>query len=128
MTMTNIDEEYISFIEKFKIVLQFISEKMGDKDILIRKNKGFIQDRNIQIKGSKITGYIFHGSGCEFRFKNHIIDIYFDNDKIGFTTWSFYTYMKSVFPEISEIETENYLHGKMQKGQLDHNGVIYRLK
>lgn len=125
--MESLDSIYVDFIEKFKAVLSFISENFGNREILLRKNQGLILSRNLDVKKSKITGYIFHGSGCEFRFKNTLLDIEFDQDHIGFTGWSFYFYSQSINPQITEIETDKYLRGKVRDSELKYSGRIFML-
>lgn len=125
--MKNLDTIYIDFIEKFKIVLLFISKSFGDKEILIRKNNGSIQNRNLEITNSKVKGYIFHGSGCDFRFAKGNIDVEFANDNIGFTDWSFYSFVKNISPEITEEEIKDFLNAKVKGQELKFNNKIYEI-
>lgn len=125
--MKNLDKIYLNFLEKFKIVLFFISENFGDKNILKRKNSGLIPNRCFEIKNPQIKGYVFHGTGCDFRLKNCLIDVEFYDDYIGFTNWSFYNHVKNINPEITEIEVENFLSEKVNLNQLKYNGKIFEL-
>lgn len=125
--MKSINDIYVDFIERFKITLLFISENFGDKDVLKLKNQGAIQARNLDIRNSKISGYIFHGFGCEFRFKNNILDVEFDNDNIGFTSWSFFSYLNKINSQTTEEEIERFLKGKVSSNELKYNKKIYEL-
>ena len=125
--MENLDNTYVDFIAKFKIVLLFISKNFGDKEILIRKNQGLIQSRNLEIKNSLIKGYVFHGSGCDFRFKNDTLDIEFENDHIGFTDWSFYSYAKKNNSDKTEEELRVFLHEKVDQQELRFRSRIYEI-
>lgn len=127
MIMKNLNNVYIDFIEKLKVVLLFISENFGDKEILIRKNQGHIQSRNLEIKNSQIKGYIFHGSGCDFRFKKDTVDIEFENDNIGFTDWSFYSFAKKINSEITEKDVKVFLNARVKEQELRFNNRIYEL-
>ena len=118
---------YLDFIREFKIILLFISEEFGDKDILKLKNKGVIEARNLDIKNSKISGYIFHGFGCDFILKNKTLDIEFDNDNIGFTSWSFFTYSKEINKKITEEDIDKFLKEKVAANELSYNNKIYKL-
>lgn len=116
--MKNIDIIYAQFIEKFKIALLFISKNFGDRDILIRKNLGFIQNRNFEIKNSQVKGYIFHGYGCDIIFKNNSLDIEFEDDYVGFTTWSFYSFAYKINLEITEEDVNFFLNEKVYNQEL----------
>lgn len=52
--MRDLDVIYSKFIEKLKLVLRYILENFGEKEILMRKNQGLIQNRNFGIKNSQI--------------------------------------------------------------------------
>ena len=125
--MKNFNDIYVDFISKFKIVLAFISENFGDREILLRKNQGFIQSRNLEIKNSPIKGYVFHGSGCDFKFKKDSLDIEFENNNIGFTDWSFYTFVKNINSEITEKEIKEFLKSKVKSNELKFNNQIYEI-
>lgn len=116
--MKNIDIIYTQFIEKFKIALLFISKNFGDRDILIRKNLGFIQNRNFEIKNSQVKGYIFHGYGCDIIFKNNSLDIEFEDDYVGFTSWSFYSFAYKINLEITEEDVNFFLNEKVYNQEL----------
>lgn len=125
--MEQLDDIYITFIEKFKIVLLYIDKHFGSNDILLKKNQGLIKDRDLGISNSPIKGYIFHGFGCEFRFKSAIVDVEFYGDAIGFTEWSFYSYSRKVNDQINENEISVYLKEKVNSKQLIYNGRFFVL-
>lgn len=125
--MKSLNNIYIEFVEKFKMVLLFISENFGDKGILIRKNQGLIQSKNLAISNSPVKGYIFHGSGCDFRLKNDSLDIEFENDSIGFTDWSFYCFAKKFKSGITEMEIKEFLNDKVKENRLKFNNKIYEI-
>lgn len=123
--MKDINEIYVSFIKDFQLVLDFISEHFGEKDILLRKNQGIIPKRNLSLKNSGIKGYMFHGFGCEFVLKDRTIDIEFDDNRVGFTGWSFFVYSKHVNSQITEKGSDEYLNQKVHEGVLKYSGKIY---
>jgi len=125
--MNTLDHIFIDFIKNFKTVLLFIEEHFGDKDILVRKNAGLIPERNFGVKNSEIKGYVFHGSGCGFTLKNNVLDIEFNENNIGFTNWSFYSYSLNIKSDITKRETEQFLNGKIDK-ELSYNGKIFEIK
>lgn len=125
--MKEIDEIYLIFIEDFKLVLEFISEHFGETNVLLRKNQGFIPGRNLSIKNSRIKGYMFHGYGCEFVLKDHTVDIEFEDDRIGFTGWSFFLYSEKVNSQITEKESEEFLAKKVSEEVLKFSGKIFEL-
>ena len=84
--------------------------------------------RNLELKNSKIKGYVFHGSGCNFKFKHENFDIEFENDNIGFTGWSYYCFAKNVNSEITEMEINNFLCTKVNEQKLKFTGKIYNIK
>lgn len=125
--MRDLDIFYSNFIEKLKLVLRYILENFGDKEILMRKNQGLIQNRNFGIKNSQIKGYVFHGYGCDFRFKNEDVDIEFENDNIGFTDWSFYLFVDGHNSEITEAMCKAFLKEKVEKQELRFLNRIYEI-
>ncbi len=94
---------------------------------MIRKNQGLIQSSNLEIMNSTIKGYIFHGSGCDFRFKRDNIDVEFENDSIGFTEWSFYSFAKKNNSEMTEEEINEFLNKKINSNKLRFNNKIYEI-
>lgn len=127
--MKSLNDTYIDFLHKFKAIRLFINENFGFKDILIRKNQGLIKEREFGIKNSKVTGYVFHGFGCEFRLNNEIIDIEFGtNNSIGFTKWSFFSYCKQFNTHITELEVEKYLQRQVEMNSLIYTGKIYEMR
>ncbi|MBB2951677.1 MULTISPECIES: DUF6896 domain-containing protein [Sphingobacterium] len=125
--MRDLDVIYSKFIEKLKLVLRYILENFGEKEILMRKNQGLIQNRNFGIKNSQIKGYVFHGYGCDFRFKNEDVDIEFENDNIGFTDWSFYLFVDGHNSEITEAMCKAFLKEKVEKQELRFLNRIYEI-
>lgn len=125
--MRDLDIIYSKFIEKLKLVLRYILENFGEKEILMRKNQGLIQNRNFGIKNSQIKGYVFHGYGCDFRFKNEDVDIEFENDNIGFTDWSFYLFVDGHNSEITEAMCKAFLKEKVEKQELRFLNRIYEI-
>lgn len=125
--MRDLDIFYSNFIEKLKLVLRYILENFGEKEILMRKNQGLIQNRNFGIKNSQIKGYVFHGYGCDFSFKNENVDIEFENDNIGFTDWSFYLFVKGNNSEITEAMCKAFLKEKVEKQELRFLNKIYEI-
>ena len=126
--MIMLDFIYHNYTEKFRIILQFISNHFGDENILLKKNKGLIESRKFGIKNSVVTAYIFHGLGCDFQLNNIWIDVEFDGNKIGFTAWSFFSYCKVKNSQITEPEVAKYLTEKVQKRELIYSGNIYVMK
>jgi hypothetical protein len=125
--MKTLNDIFIIFIAKYKTALLFISENFGEKEILFRKNNGSIQARNLEIKNSQIKGYVFHGSGCDFKFKKDTIDIEFENDSIGFTNWSLYSFARKINSDISEDVIESFLDDKVNEKVIRFNNKIYEL-
>jgi hypothetical protein len=125
--MESLNDIYVDFIAKFKIVLLFISENFGDREILFRKNQGSIQSRNFEIKNSPIKGYVFHGYGCDFVFKKGSLDIEFENDNIGFTHWSFYSFAKNINSNIKEEDIIDFLFKKVNDNEIKFNNKIYEI-
>jgi len=125
--MRDLDIIYSKFIEKLKLVLRYILANFGEKEILMRKNQGLIQNRNFGIKNSQIKGYVFHGYGCDFRFKNEDVDIEFENDNIGFTDWSFYLFVDGHNSEITEAMCKAFLKEKFEKQELRFLNRIYEI-
>ena len=123
--MKSLNDIYIDFIAKLKVVLLFISENFGEKEILLRKNQGVVKSKNLEIKNSQIKGYVFHGSGCDFRFKKYSIDIEFENDNIGFTDWSLYSFAKEINSDITEEVIKEFLKEKINEKLLRFNNKIY---
>lgn len=119
---------YAQFIEKFKIALLFISKNFGDKDVLVRKNLGLIQNRNFEIKNSQVKGYVFHGYGCDIIFKNNSLDIEFEDDYVGFTSWSFYSFAHENNLKITEDEVESFLNKKVYKQELKFRNRVFEIK
>ncbi|WP_288443714.1 hypothetical protein [uncultured Chryseobacterium sp.] len=119
-----IENEYQSFCVKFKIVKKFIQNNFGS-DVLIKKNSGIIENKQINISDTEINGYTFHGTGCDFYFEKDTIDIEFHKDNIGFTEWSFYLFSKRKNKDITESEINHFLVNKVEKRELYFFEKIY---
>ncbi|MBX3254766.1 MAG: hypothetical protein KF862_11550 [Chitinophagaceae bacterium] len=126
--MNSLENIYSDFIKRFQSILVFIVKNFGTKSILIKKNKRLIPERNLSIKDSNIKGYVFHGSGCQFIFKNLNVDIEFNNDNIGFTEWGFYRFVESEKFHITEEEVNSFLLEKVKNNELAYDGKIYVIK
>lgn len=126
--MNSLENIYSDFIKRFRSILIFIANNFGAESITIKKNKGLIPKRNLSIKNSSIKGYVFHGSGCQFIFKNLNVDVEFNNDKVGFTEWSFYRFVENEKFPVTEEEVNSFLLGKVKASELTYDGVIYTIK
>lgn len=115
--MRNLNDVFNEYITGIKYVSNFINQHFGNENILEKKNSGKIADRDLTIKNSLIKGYIFHGYGCEFRFKKYTIDIEFLSDNsIAFSEWSFYMFCKKELPDISQSDIRDVLNEKQRGG------------
>lgn len=120
-----IDKYYKDFLTHVDKIGNFINENFGVGDYLKMKNDGIISSRNYSIKNSPITGYSFHGYGCGFQFRDYEVDIEFHNNQIGFTSWSFYSFISKKITNVKEMDVKNYLDKKVNNNDLKQIGNIY---
>ncbi|RVU90849.1 hypothetical protein EH230_08115 [Flavobacterium columnare] len=113
-----LEKIYFEFIDKFKLAVDFIQKNFGEKDILMNKVSEIFPSRNQEVKNSLIKGYVFHGTGCNFRFKKCSIDVEFFKNEIGFTNWSFYIFANSINNLLTIRETDSFLKNKVLKSEL----------
>jgi hypothetical protein len=117
-------EKYISYVIKIR---RFVNKSFAKENYSGIKYIPELPRRSFDLKNEfQITGYVFHGNGCDFRFKSLSIDIEFTYDVIGFTAWSFFTYLRDEAKFTStENEVTNFLEKLVKSGRLNRTENIY---
>lgn len=121
-----LDKDFKEFSSCILEITKFIKKNFGIGDYLKMKSEGLISNQQYGIKGEfPITGYSFHGYGCGFQFKTFQVDIEFDDNIIGFTAWSFYSYVNKTEKQITENDVNSFLSQKIEKEELKYSGKVY---
>ncbi len=128
MIMNGIDVFFKDYCFLINQIILFLKNNFGDGDYLKMKNSGTIPARNYDLKGSSVTGYAFHGNGCGFQFKNFEVDIEFEDGEIGFTSWSFYLFLKDKLAGTNEDLVEKFLNKMIDENKLKFSGKIYKVE
>lgn len=126
--MSKIVERLKSFIVDINYIMDFVNDNFGTENILGRKNSLAIPARNYEIKNSRIKGYAFHGYGCLFQFKNHFIDIEFEQNRLGFKSHSFLRYLENDDTGQTIESIIAFLNEQVKNGILEMGNAIYFTK
>jgi len=115
-------------VSELKVVDDFMNANFGAIDVLLNKNRGLFPSRRIDLKNSRIKGYMFHGYSCFFQFSSFGIDVDLDEDRPGITYKTIRLYMEHNGISMQGDQLMPLIREHLEKGILYQHGESYWIK